>query len=94
MFKRVLSEMQRRVKAGRLTLPAHAREAMYDDDLLAADLEHCLLTGEIMTRQWDEKWSEWKYIVAGESLDDRGIDVVAKLGRNDDTVVITVYVVH
>lgn len=94
MFKRTLIEMQRRVRAGRLTLPVQARDAMYDDDLLAADLEHCLLTGEIVTRQWDEKWGEWKYIIAGESLDSRAIDVVAKLGRHDDTVVITVYVIH
>jgi len=67
---------------------------MYDDDLLAADLEHCILAGEIIARQWDEKWDEWKYLIAGEALDNRSIDVVAKLGRNDDTIVITVYVVY
>lgn len=94
MFKRTLIEMRRRVRAGRLTLPVHARDAMYDDGLLAADLEHCLLTGEIITRQWDEKWDEWKYIIAGPALDNRAIDVVAKLGRHDDTLVIIVYVIH
>jgi len=94
MFKSTLIEMRRRVKAGRLTLPVHARDAVYDDDLLAADLEHCILTGEITSRQWDEKWGEWKYIIAGESLDGRVIDVVAKLGHNNDTVVITVFVIY
>ncbi len=59
-----------------------------------ADLEHCILIGKIITRQWDEKWSEWKYVIAGESLDGRAIDVVAKLGRNDDTVIITVFVIY
>ena len=46
MFKRTLNEMRRRVNAGRLTVPAHARDAMYDDDLLAADLPQ-LQTGDL-----------------------------------------------
>ena len=90
MFQRVLVKMRERVRDGRLTIPTHAFQAMLDDALMPSDLKHCLLHGTITERQWDEKWSEWKYVVAGETTDGRALEFVAKLGT-DDTVVITVY---
>lgn len=63
---------------------------MLDDGLLPSDLKHCLLQGEIVERQWDMRWQQWKYVVTGDAVDGRAIEVVAKLGA-DDTVVITVY---
>lgn len=91
MFKKVLVEMRQRVRGGKMTLTLHAVDEMYDDELLPSDLEHCILFGEINERQWDEDWHEWKYVIEGPATDDSPIEAVAKLGRDDDTVVITVY---
>ncbi|MBI1763569.1 MAG: DUF4258 domain-containing protein [Acidobacteria bacterium] len=82
--------MRERVRAGQLTIPKHAFQAMLDDALWPSDLKHCVLHGTITERQWDEKWGEWKYVIEGEARDGRVIEMVAKLGP-DDTVVITVY---
>ena len=90
MFQRVLVKMRERVRAGKLTIPTHAFQAMLDDALMPSDLKHCLWHGTITARQWDEKWSEWKYVIAGETTDGRALEVVAKLGP-DDTVILTVF---
>ncbi len=91
MFKSVLVEMRNRARSGNITIPLHAREEMYNDDLLKLDIVFGILHGEIIERQWDNDWSEWKYIIRSESTDGRGIEIVAKLGRNADILVITVY---
>ena len=46
----------------------HAEEEMNDDGLSIFDVEHCLLTGEIIERQKDRKPGEWKYLVSGETF--------------------------
>ena len=91
MFQSILNKMRRRVRAGRMTLTIHAREEMYDDRLTTDDLENGILNGAIVERQWDEVWQEWKYVVAGEALDGRSLEIVAKLGHRDDTLIITIY---
>lgn len=91
MFSAILIEMRSRVRAGRMTLTVHAREEMYNDQLLTDDLEWGILAGTIVERQWDEAWHEWKYVVAGNALDGRSIEIVAKLGHRADTLIITVY---
>ena len=90
MFQRVLVKMRERVRAGRLTIPKHAFQAMLDDALMPSDLKHCLLHGTITERQWDDRWDEWKYVIEGKTIDGRALEIVAKLGP-DDTVIITVY---
>lgn len=102
MYKSILLEMRDRVRRGRLTIPYHTRRAMYDDNLFAADIIHCILAGEIVERQRDEMRQEYKYIIEGQSAEEiHGrlyeqiwLHVVAKLGRNDDTVTVTVYTVE
>lgn len=74
-----------------MVLSIHAREEMYDDALTTDDIEHGILHGAIVERQWDEDWQEWKYVIVGTNLDGRPLEVVAKLGRRDDTIIITVY---
>jgi len=76
-----------------MTLTIHAREEMYIDAVTTDDLENGILHGGIVERQWDENWLEWKYVIAGETLDGRSVEIVAKLGHRDDTVIITVYTV-
>ena len=82
--------MRERVRGGWLTISAHAFQEMLDDDLLPSDLKHGILCGEIVERQRDEKWGEWKYVIASESADGKAIEIIAKLGP-DDAVIITVY---
>ena len=91
MFKSVLVEMRNRVRLGRITIPVHAREEMYNDDLMKSDIVFGILHGEIIERQWDNDWYEWKYVINSEAEDGRSIEIVAKLGHNEDTLVITVY---
>ncbi len=64
---------------------------MYNDDLLKSDIVYGILHGEIIERQWDNEWHEWKYVIDSEVADGRTIEIVAKLGRNDDTLIITIY---
>lgn len=91
MFKSILIEMRRRVRDGKLTLPIHAREEMVIDHLNTDDIEHGILRGLIVERQWNQRWREWKYVIAGQAVDGRDLEIVAKLGRREDTLVITVY---
>ncbi len=69
MFADVLKKFRDYVRNGNLVVTQHAFEEMNDDDLLQVDVEHCILVGEIIERQWDEQWREWKYIMNGESTD-------------------------
>lgn len=102
MHKSILFEMRERVRRGKLTIPYHTRRAMYDDNLFAADIIHCILTGEIVERQTDDVRQEYKYIIEGQSADEIDgeryeqvwLHVVAKLGRDDDAVTVTVYTVE
>lgn len=83
--------MRAGVRAGRIVVPQHAFEEMNHDDLLQMDVEHCILMGEIVERQWDQYWQEWKYVIAGETRDGDAIEVVAKLGYHRSVVLITAY---
>ena len=83
--------MRASVRAGQIVVPQHAFEEMNRDDLLQMDVEHCILMGEIVERQWDHYWQEWKYVIAGETRDGDAIEVVAKLGYQRTVVLITAY---
>ncbi len=93
MFADVLKKFRVCVRNGNLVVTQHAFEEMNDDDLLQVDVEHCILVGEIIERQWDEQWREWKYIMNGESTDGKIIEVVLKSGHSSNVVVITTYLV-
>lgn len=89
MFVRVLKKFRDCVIEGTLVVTQHAFEEMNDDDLLQMDVEHCILVGEIIERQWDKEWQEWKYVVFGETTDGKPIEVVLKSGRDGNAVIIT-----
>jgi len=55
MFAEVLKKLRDCVRSGNLVVTQHAFEEMNDDDLLQADIEHCILAGEITERQWDKE---------------------------------------
>jgi hypothetical protein len=69
----------------------HAEEEMANDDLTIFDLEHCILTGQIMERQQDEKSGEGKYLVKGLGLNGDSISTVAKISITGKLVFITVF---
>ena len=93
MFARVLKKFRDCVRDGKLVVTQHAFDEMNDDDILQADIEHCILVGAIIERQWDKEWQQWKYIIAGESIDKRAIEVVLKKGQSDNAVIITTYLI-
>ena len=64
---------------------------MADDNLSIFDIEHVVLTGQIIERQKDEKTKEWKYLVEGETIVSGIAVVVGKLSITGKLVIITVY---
>lgn len=91
MFADKLRKFRDCVREGKVVVTQHAFEEMNDDDLMQFDVEHCILNGEIIERQWDNEWNEWKYIISGKSSDGELMDVVLKIGYQDKSVIITTY---
>ena len=91
MFGHVLQRMREKVRALDYVMTIHAEEAMEDDDISILDVEHVILTGEIIERQQDQETGEWKYLIAGQTLADDPLIVVAKLALTGTLVIITVY---
>ena len=83
--------MREKVRALDYVMTIHAEEEMEDDDLSILDVEHVILTGEIIERQQDQETGERKYLIAGNTLADDPIIVVAKLALTGTLVIITVY---
>ncbi len=74
-------------------MSVHAEEEMEDDGLSILDVEHAILTGEIIERQKDQETEEWKYLIAGPTEADDAIIVVAKGALTGQLIIITVYLV-
>ena len=91
MYDSILRKMRSAVRARRIVLTDHTFDEMVADDLLQVDVEQCILKGEIVERQWDEDFQEWKYVVEGKSTQGENMAVVSKLGFKDNVVVITTY---
>lgn len=93
MYDRVLGQMRERIRTRQYVMTVHAEEEMVDDHLSIFDVEHVVLTGEVIERQEDHDTGEWKYLVEGETIAGNLAVVVAKLSITDKLVIITVYVV-
>jgi hypothetical protein len=91
VFDHVLQRMREKVRALDYVMTIHAEEEIEDDDISILDVEHVLFTGEIIERQQDQETGEWKYLIAGHSLADDPIIVVAKLALTGTLVIVTVY---
>lgn len=92
MYPKILEKMRESVKQNRVILTVHAIEEMDADDLLKEDLEHCILQGEIVTRQWDGDFHAYKYVLQGETLSGEASEVVVKL-RGEKIIIITAYLI-
>lgn len=91
MFRRVLKRMRDKVRTRQYVMTLHAEEEMSDDELTIFDMEHGILTGEIVDRQKDVKTGEWKYLVKGQTVAGDEIIVVARISVTGKLVFITVY---
>ena len=92
MFDRILRRMRELVRTSSYVMTVHGHEEMEADQLTVFDVEHCILTGEIVERQKDPRTGEWKYVVEGDTLaGDRAV-AVSKVGATGKLVIITVYV--
>lgn len=91
MYKRVLRQMQEKIRARQYVMTLHAEEEMNNDGLTIFDIERAILNGEIVERQEDQRTGEWKYLVAGQAIDARPVVVVGKLSVTGKLVIITVY---
>jgi len=91
VFDRVLRRMRELVRTSRYVMTVHGHEEMEADRLTVFDVEHCILTGEIVERQKDLRTGEWKYLVEGETLSGHRAVVVSTVGATGKLVIITVY---
>jgi hypothetical protein len=92
MFERILRQMREKVRALQYVMTLHAEEEMDGDDLSIFDVEHAILTGQIIERQKDADAGEWKYLVEGKSVESVDVVVVSKLSPTGKLIIITVYV--
>ncbi|MBA7475385.1 hypothetical protein ES707_10754 [subsurface metagenome] len=91
MFDRILNRMREKIRQRQYIMTYHARREMHYDDLTIYDIERVILTGKILERQKDIATGEWKYRIAGKTVEGGKIEVVAKLSPTDKLVIITVY---
>jgi uncharacterized DUF497 family protein len=92
VFEQVLAHIQAKVRALEYVVTIHADEEMDNDELSIFDVEHVILTGQIVERQRDRHTHEWKYLIKGQTNDQLDVIVVIKLSLTDTVVIITVYV--
>jgi hypothetical protein len=69
----------------------HARRETNYDDLTIYDVERVILTGEILKRQKNKTTNEWKYRIAGKTLERGKVEVIAKISPTGKLVIITIY---
>jgi hypothetical protein len=91
MLERVLKELRSLIRKRQYIITIHAIEEMGEDDVLAEDVEHAILTGKIIERLSDRATRERKYILAGTDCSGESVRIVLKIGPARKAVVITVY---
>ena len=92
MFEFILQHIQAKIRTLDYVMTVHADEEMDDDGLSIIDVEHVMMTGQIVERQRDRHTGEWKYVLNGQTDDELNIMVVAKMSPTDTVVIITLYV--
>jgi len=91
LFNRILKQMQDKIHIHQYVMTLHADEEAYDDNLSVYDIEHAIITGEILERQKDAISGEWKYLVRGQSLENDSIIIIGKLTFTGKLFIITVF---
>lgn len=91
MFNQILNRMREKVQTRSYVVTLHAEEEMDDDGFSIFDVEHAILTGSVQERQRDRDTGESKYRLIGHALDNRRMEIVAKLSITGKLVIITAY---
>lgn len=94
MFERILKNIREKVRSRQYVMTQHARREMIDDDLSIYDVEHGILTGEILERQKDAVTAESKYRVRGKTFKDDRVEAIVKQSPTGKLVIITVYLLY
>ncbi|MCK4765107.1 MAG: DUF4258 domain-containing protein [Candidatus Aminicenantes bacterium] len=94
MFDRILNQICEKIRNRQYVVTFHARKEMNNDELTIYDVEHAILTGEILERQTDRVTSESKYRIRGDTFADDKAEVIGKLSPTGKLVIITVYLLY
>jgi hypothetical protein len=91
VWERILKRMQAKVRKREYVMTLHAEEEMDEDGLTSTDIEHGILSGQIIQRQKDRVATGWKYGLRGQTPSGDAVVIIAKLSRTGKLVIITVY---
>ena len=91
MYEQVLQQMQYAVRNRKVRFTAHALDELEADGLQKADAFHCILTGEIVEDQYDERYQQTKYVIYGDATNGDEIGLIARWDHLPGIVVITIY---
>ncbi|HMQ72028.1 MAG TPA: DUF4258 domain-containing protein [Rubrivivax sp.] len=86
-----IAQLRHLIRTLSYVVSTHAADVLDDDNLSILDLENVVLTGSIVERQRDRATRETKYVIRGASLEGISGEVVAKIGRSGQLVIITIY---
>ena len=91
MYRHILLKLREKVRTRLYIMTLHAEDEMEVDGLSIFDIESCIFTGQIVSRQKDSVTGEWKYVIQGQALAGVSISVIGKISATGKLVVITVY---
>lgn len=86
-----IAQLRHLIRTLSCAVSTHAADELEDDNLSILDLENIVPAGSIVERQRDRATRETKYVIRGASLEGISGEVVAKIGRSGQLVIITIY---
>ena len=87
---RALDRIRQAIREQKYRISTHANEEMSEDDLLAADIENAILTGEIARRVTRDPRGA-RFEVVGEALDGENVYVLCRFLPSGTLLIITAY---
>ena len=91
MPHRLIERIRRKILSRDYDLTIHAIEEMAEDDLDILDIEHAVLTGQVVRRHKHDPRGV-KYTIQGLSLDgEKLVGIVGRFHGTDRFLIITVY---
>ena len=91
MHERILQKVRNLIRFKQYIITLRAYEEMDSDNLSIYDIEHCLLSGKIIEKQWDPKTAESKYLIQGSTISSSEVIIAAKVSVTNKLVIITVF---
>ena len=85
-----LQRMQRAIQEQEYRISSHANDERAEDFLMAADIEHIILTGKIMQKFTKDPRGR-RYAVLGDDVDGRQAYVVCRFLLSGALLIITAY---